>query len=107
MTSFGKTISAALCTLAVAGAAAPASAEPFHPGWGPRPAWGPAPGWRHDGWGPGRVLAVGGLGLATGALLAGAYAHPVVSAPPVCGETVSTHYNSYGELVKVVTRTPC
>lgn len=107
MTSIRTLASAALCAVALVGAAVPASAEPFH-GWG-HPGWGHAgwgrPGWDHH-WGYGRALAFGGLGLATGAVIASSY-HPTVIAGPACGTTVSTHYNAAGELVKVVRQVPC
>ena len=104
MTSVRTLIPAALCAAALV-AAVPASAEPFHggghPGWDHR-------GWDHSDhhWGFGRTLAIGGLGLAAGALVASAY-HPGVAYRPPCGRTVSTHYNAQGQLVKVIQQNPC
>ncbi|MGA0532096.1 hypothetical protein [Hansschlegelia sp. KR7-227] len=108
MTSFRKIVPAALCALLVAGAALPASAEPFHGGgWGHGGSGWDHHGWGHRGWGAGGALAIGGLGLATGALIADAYDRPGVYVGPSCGETVRTHYDAYGRLVKVITQTPC
>lgn len=121
MTSLRKITVASLTAIALAAAAVPASAEPFHGhgGWGGGMhghgpgGWGGGHGWdgghRHwgGGWGPGGYLAVGGLGLATGALIANSYGGPAYAYGPSCGETVSTHYNAYGELVKVVRQNPC
>lgn len=121
MVSFRKIAVASLCAAALAGAAVPASAEPFHghgggfggmhgagPGWG-----GGHHGWdgghRHGGggWGPGGYFALGGLGLATGALIANAYDRPAYGYGPSCGQTVTTHYDAYGRLVKVIRQDPC
>lgn len=101
MTSFRTLVPAALCAVALVGATLPASAEPFrgggfdyrggdHRGWDHR-GWG-----HHYGWGPG--LAIGGLGLATGAVIAGSAYHPAYA----CGETITTHRNAAGQIVKVV-----
>ncbi|WP_040577262.1 hypothetical protein [Methylopila sp. M107] len=107
MTSFRKIVPALLCAVAVAGAALPASAEPFHGGFGHGGGWRAGGFDHHHGWGVGRTLAVGGLGLATGALIANAYEGPAYAYGGACGQTVTTHYNAYGELVKVVRQTPC
>lgn len=96
MTSFRKIVPAAVCSLALVGAAVPASAHGYH-----------------HGWGPGAAFAAGGLGLATGALIASHpagyverdYVEPVYA--PTCAETVRTHYDSQGRLVKVITQNPC
>lgn len=102
MTRIKTIIPAIVCAVAVAASAVPASAHPFggRGGWGGRPVVV-----EHRGWGPGRALAFGGLGLAAGALIATAANAPATY--PTCGETVSTHYDAYGAPVKVVTRTPC
>jgi len=129
MTSLRTTIAAAVCALGVAGlAVAPASASPFHggpdragfgghgvggPGWGgPHrgPGWGDHGGW-HDhrhGWGGG-YWGAGAVGLATGALI-GSQFYGAPYAPVYAGgecRVVSTHYDGYGRLVKVVDYRPC
>lgn len=113
--SFRKIIPAALCAFAIAGAAVPASAHEL----GGREGWRMGGGGFHDrhswdhrhGWSAGRSLVYGGLGLATGALIADAYGGPVyhryATYGPTCGETIRTHYDAYGRYVKVVTQDPC
>lgn len=103
MTSFRTLVPAALCAVALVGATLPASAEPFHGGGFGHGGFDHRGGWDHhdNHWGVGRTLAFGGLGLAAGAAIASAAYHPAV-AYPACGQTVTSHYNSRGELVKVV-----
>jgi hypothetical protein len=120
MKSFRKITVSALCLVAVAMTAAPASAEGSHGGghgghggggyshggWGGHHGWGD--GGRHGGrWRNGDYFAAGALGLGAAALFANGSSYYGDGPYGDCSATVSYHRDAYGRLVKVIHENPC